>query len=152
MIRFLERGGIWVVEQFILLACVFLLALWHPGSGPVAWRGFGALVLAVAAGVAAAGAITLGRNLTPFPEPAQHAQLVQSGIYSRVRHPLYTSVMLAGFGWALIWLSWPAALAAVALIPFFHMKSCREECLLRGRFSGYPEYASRTRRFIPWIY
>ena len=152
MIRFQERGGSWVVGQFILLASVVLFALWHPGSGPVVWRVVGALVLAVAAVVALAGAVALGRNLTPFPVPAQDAKLVQSGIYRMIRHPLYTSVMLAGFGWALIWLSWPAALAAAALIPFFHMKSCLEECQLRQRFSGYREYETRTRRFIPWIY
>ena len=78
--------------------------------------------------------------------------MVQCGIYAKIRHPLYTAVILAGFGWALVWLSWPALLTAVALVPFFHAKSCREEGFLRQRFPGYREYEARTRRFIPWIY
>ena len=105
-----------------------------------------------AAAIAVAGAKSLGRNLTPFPKPADHATLVQCGIYAKIRHPLYTAVILAGFGWALVWLSWPALLAAVALLPFYHAKSSREEGFLRQRFPGYCEYEARTCRFIPWIY
>ena len=112
----------------------------------------GGLVLVVAAAVAVAGVTALGRNLTPFPKPADHADLVQRGIYAKIRHPLYAAVILAGFGWALTWLSWPALLAAVTRIPFFHAKSCREEGFLRQKFPGYREYETRTRRFIPWIY
>jgi protein-S-isoprenylcysteine O-methyltransferase Ste14 len=151
MRRFLERGGGWVAGQFLLLAALLALAVLHPGTGPEAWRYAGALVLIVAASVAVAGTKALGR-ITPFPKPADDAKLVQHGIYAKIRHPLYTAVILAGFGWALAWLSWPALLAATALIPFFHAKSCREEGFLRQKFPGYREYVGRTRRFIPWIY
>jgi protein-S-isoprenylcysteine O-methyltransferase Ste14 len=152
MRRFFERGGGWVAGQFLLLAFLLVLAVLHPGTGPVAWSSAGVLVLVVAAAVAVAGVKALGRNLTPFPKPADQANLVQHGIYARIRHPLYTSVILAGFGWALVWLSWPALLAAVALVPFFHAKSCREEGFLRLKFPGYREYEARTCRFVPLIY
>jgi protein-S-isoprenylcysteine O-methyltransferase Ste14 len=151
MIRFFERGEAWVAGQFLLFAPVILLAIRYPGTGPLVGRFAGVFLLVVAASVAAAGAITLGKNLTPLPEPAAHAQLVQHGIYARIRHPIYASAILAGFGWALAWLSWPSAVAAAVLVPFLHAKSRREEHLLRRRFPGYREYEARTRRFIPWI-
>ena len=149
MRHFLERGGGWVAGQFLLLACLLALAALYPGTGPVAWRLVGVLVLVVAAAVAIAGAKALGRNLTPFPKPVAYAELVRHGIYAKIRHPLYAAVILAGFGWALVWLSWPALLAAAALGPFFHAKSCREEGFLRQKFPGYREYEGRTRRFTP---
>ena len=149
MRRFLERGGGWVAGQFLLFASLLVLGVLHPGTGPAAWRYAGALVLVFAAAVAVAGVAALGKNLTPFPKPADHAKLVQHGIYAKIRHPLYTAVILAGFGWALGWLSWPAAMVAVALIPFFHAKSRCEECFLRQKFPRYHEYETRTRRFIP---
>ena len=152
MRRFLERGGGWVVGQFLILACLLAFAVLYPGTGPVAWRYAGALVLIVAAVIAVAGVMALGRNLTPFPKPADHAELVRHGIYAKIRHPLYTAVILAGFGWALVWLSWPALMAAAALVPFVHAKSCREEGFLRQKFPGYREYEAHTRRFVPWIY
>ncbi len=152
MKRFLDRGGAWVAGQFLLFAALAGLALRYPGSGPAAWRGAGIGVLIAAAAIAVAGAKALGRNLTPFPKPADHAELVQHSIYAEIRHPLYTAVILAGFGWSLVWLSWPAAVVATALIAFFHAKSCREEAFLRQRFPGYREYETRTSRFIPWVY
>jgi len=152
MRRFLERGGAWVAGQFLLFASLLVLAVLHPGTGSAIWRYAGALVLVVAAAIAVAGAKAIGKNLTPFPKPADHAKLVQHGIYAKIRHPLYTAVILAGVGWALVWLSWPAAIVATALIPFFYAKSCREEGFLSQTFPGYNEYETRTRRFIPWIY
>ncbi|MFZ4778541.1 MAG: methyltransferase family protein [Terrimicrobiaceae bacterium] len=149
---FVERGGLWVAGQLVLLLCVALLALRYPGTGSVFWSCAGTLGIVLAAVLAAAGVKELGRNLTPFPTPSDKGHLVQHGIYARIRHPLYTSVILAGFGWALAWLSWPSALAVVALIPFFHAKSRREEKLLRLRFPEYREYETHTHRFLPWIY
>jgi len=152
MKRFLDRGGAWVAGQFLLFSVLLVLALRYPGAGPAAWRWTGALVLVAAAAVAVTSARALGRNLTPLPKPVAYGELIQHGIYAKIRHPLYTSVILAGFGWTLVWLSWPAAVMAAALIPFFHAKSCREEYFLRQRFPGYREYETRTRRFIPLVY
>ncbi|MEI6071737.1 MAG: hypothetical protein WCS31_08085 [Verrucomicrobiae bacterium] len=36
--------------------------------------------------VPVAGATALGRNLTPFPKPSDHAELIQRGIYAKIRH------------------------------------------------------------------
>ena len=106
----------------------------------------------VGAGVALAGAMALGRNLTPFPKPSDSAQLVRHGIYAVIRHPLYTSVIAVALGWALVWQSWPALLVAVMLVPFFHAKARHEERWLREKFPDYADYERRVRRFIPWIY
>ena len=47
----------------------------------------------------------------------------------------------------------PAKLLALSVVLwlFFVLKSTREEAWLMGRFAGYAEYRTRTRRFIPWI-
>jgi len=150
--RFVERGGAWVAGQFVIFAVIVMLALRYPGNGSMEWRWAGGLVLIVAGIVAVAGAAALGRNLTPFPKPSDNGELVQHGIYAKIRHPLYTAVILAGLGWAILWLSWPGFLAALVLLPFFHAKSCREEAFLRQKFADYREYETRTRRFIPLIY
>ena len=103
-------------------------------------------------GVALTGAIALGRNITPFPKPSEKAQLVRHGIFSLIRHPIYTGVMFASLGWALVWQSWPALLTASGLIPFFDAKTRREEKWLREKFADYGEYEKCVKRFIPRIY
>ena len=96
-----------------------------------------------------AGVIVLGRNRTPYPQPRAGSELVQRGIYACVRHPLYTSVMLASFGWAMIWQSGSSLLAALAIVLFFHAKARLEERWLCEKFPGYTDYASRVPSFIP---
>ncbi len=149
---FLERGGLWVLVQAGLLAAVAGLAVKFPGARPR--LGFivpGALLLALGGAVGLAGALALRANLTPFPRPRADSDLVQHGIYARVRHPLYTSVMLASLGWALAWQSLPALAVALALVPFFHAKARREERWLRAQFPGYADYEKRVKRFVPWV-
>jgi protein-S-isoprenylcysteine O-methyltransferase Ste14 len=151
--NFLQRGGLWVLGQSVLLGVVI--------AGGLLWRNqwqsltltlIGALLLLLAAGCGLAGTISLGRNLTPFPKPSASTRLVQTGIYGLMRHPLYTAVCCGSVGWALVWQSWPALLAALALAPLFDGKARREERWLRQQFPDYADYERRVRRFIPWLY
>lgn len=147
---FFERGGAWVLIQFVLIAAVIIPSiLFH---GVEMWPGIHAvgIVLLLAGGVfGISGVMILGRNSTPLPHPRDGSQLVQSGIYSVVRHPLYTSVMLASLGWALTWKSWFALPPALMLIPFFRAKVRREERWLLEKFPDYADYSRRIPRFIP---
>jgi protein-S-isoprenylcysteine O-methyltransferase Ste14 len=150
---FIERGGLWVLGQSALLCAVITAGpLWHRQwqCFPVTLAGLG--LFGVAAGCGFAGAISLGRNLTPFPKPPAGARLVQTGIYRLIRHPLYTAVFCGSVGWSLAWQSWPALLAALALAPLFDAKARREERWLRQQFPEYAAYERRVRRFVPWIY
>jgi protein-S-isoprenylcysteine O-methyltransferase Ste14 len=147
---FIARGGLWVVAQSILMLAVILLGVRFPGDwtcGPVIIAG--AVLFVVSGGFGMAGVLVLGRNRTPFPQPRAGSEFIQHGIYARVRHPLYTSVILGSFGWALLWQSAASFAAAVTLIPFFHAKSRREERWLQEHFAGYAAYAQRVPRFVP---
>ena len=151
--NFLERGGFWVLGQGLLLCAVVAGGIlcrnqWQS----LAFTICGAGLLLLAAGCGLAGTISLGRNLTPFPKPSASSTLVRTGIYGLMRHPLYTAVFCGSVGWALVWQSWPALLAALALAPLFDAKARREERWLRQKFPEYAGYERRVRRFVPWIY
>lgn len=149
------RGEGWVGLQAIVL----LVVLATGALGP-AWTGVARLlttivgVLAIAGGVGlgVAGAGRLGTDLTPFPRPGPGARLVTSGVFGRVRHPIYGGIVIASAGWALVTAS-PAAVGAAALTAaFFEVKSRREERWLEDRFPDYAAYRARTRRLIPWLH
>ena len=151
--NFLQRGGLWVLGQGVLLGAVIAGGIlcrhqWQSLSLTFC----GAFLLLVSAGCGLAGAVSLGRNLTPFPKPSAGSRLVQTGIYGLMRHPLYTSVFCGSVGWALVWQSWPALLAALALAPLLDAKARREERWLRHQFPEYAGYEQRVRRFVPWVY
>lgn len=149
----LQRGGLWVLGQGALLGAVIAGGI----LGRNQWQSLaltlcGAFLLLVSAGCGLAGTVSLGRNLTPFPKPSASTRLVQTGVYGLIRHPLYTAVFCGSVGWALVWRSWPALLAALALAPLFDAKARAEERWLRKQFPEYAGYEQRVRRFVPWIY
>ena len=151
--RFFQRGGWWVVGQFLLLLAIVILDISsHAASKPSPIFICGLVLIVVSTVCGLAGMLALGRNLTPFPKPATNTQLVQNGIYALIRHPLYTSVFCAAVGSSFIFQSWPALVAAGVLGVFFDAKARHEERWLRQQFPNYAGYERRVRRFIPWIY
>ena len=147
------RGVGWVLLQGILLVLIAASAMVPPAwSGPARIAGaiVGAGLLAVGAWMAVSGGRELGSALTPLPHPRDDAVLVETGIYGRVRHPIYGGLVVSSLGWALIWASVPGLILTVVAWAFFTLKSMREEAWLVERFPGYPDYRARVPRLIPW--
>ena len=149
------RGEGWVAIQFVLLGAIGLAALAGPAwDGSARWvttvAGFALAITGLA--MAMLGLRDLGANLTPLPYPRDAARLVESGIYARVRHPIYGGIIIGGIGWGLATASPIALLLAGALFAFFVLKSRREEAWLTARFPNYPDYRRRTRALIPFLF
>ncbi|HEU4679062.1 MAG TPA: isoprenylcysteine carboxylmethyltransferase family protein [Terrimicrobiaceae bacterium] len=141
------------MAQGALLSAIVFLAARSRGRtrSPIAVS-TGTTLLGLGTGIIAAGAAALGRNLTPFPKPADDAVLVREGVFSLMRHPLYTGVMMISVGWALAWQSAPALMVALGSMPFFDAKARREEQWLREKFPEYRDYQRSVKRFVPGVY
>ncbi len=151
-----RRGGGWVAAQVVLMAAILLSALvgfeW-PARLEWATYAVGAPLLALGVGLLAAGAAGLGAALTPFPAPRSGQQLQTTGIYRRVRHPMYGGGILVALGWSAIFATVVGLALTVLLALFFVLKSRREELWLEQSYSGYGDYRRRTRRrFIPFVW
>ena len=107
-----------------------------------------ALVLLALAGIS----LLLARATTVFPRPREDAELAESGVYRRVRHPVYGAVLLLAVGWSLA--ESPLGLIPAALLAVvFDLKARVEEAWLEERQPGYARYRERTpRRFVPGLY
>lgn len=144
--------------QLILLGLVVVLSLPRlPHLAPVGAAGWAALVGGVAALAAAAAVIAgalrdLGPSLTPLPRPRDGAILVETGIYARIRHPIYGGLVLASVGWSAVTGSLPSLAVAFALAILLDAKARREERWLADHYPSYEAYRARTRRFLPGVY
>ncbi|MEG4342068.1 isoprenylcysteine carboxylmethyltransferase family protein [Microcoleus sp. A003_D6] len=96
--------------------------------------------------------IDLGKNLTPLPYPREDGELVQTGIYGMVRHPLYSGLISVALGWTLFQMSISHLIATAILLIFFDIKSSREETWLSEKYPDYSEYSQRVKKLIPGIY
>jgi protein-S-isoprenylcysteine O-methyltransferase Ste14 len=96
--------------------------------------------------------VYLGRNWgMPMSEKAD-PELVTTGPYSTVRHPIYSGIILAMIGTtvavSLYWL-----VAVVLLGAYFIYSAVMEERYMAGRFPDtYPKYKQSTKMLIPFIF
>ena len=119
------------------------------------------LLLAGSAALAASAFLKLGSSGTARPVPSgsplfrfeNTSQMVTTGVYSKIRHPMYGSLALLGWGAALKGVSfWSLAIAVLASVLVF-LTARNEELENLERFGDpYDDYINRTRMFIPGIF
>lgn len=78
-------------------------------------------------------------------------ELVTTGPYRTIRHPIYTGIIVALVGTALA-TSLLALIVAAVVAGYFIFSATREERFLAGEFPGtYPAYKARTKMLIPFL-
>ena len=116
------------------------------------WRvGIGLVLFALGLGFAIWARLHIGRNWgTPMTQKDE-PELVTSGPYRLVRHPIYSGILAAGAGTAVA-LDW-LGLTAVALAGVYFLYSALvEERHLADRFpDSYPVYKRSTKLLVPFI-
>jgi len=116
------------------------------------WRaGIGLVLFALGLGFAISARLHIGRNWgTPMTQKDE-PELVTSGPYHLVRHPIYSGILTAGVGTAVA-LSW-LWLTAVALAGVYFLYSAMvEERDMTDQFpDSYPVYKHSTKMLVPFI-
>jgi len=112
-------------------------------------RWLGAAVMTAGAVVVAWGVRSLGKNLTPGTEPLPGAELITTGAYAHVRHPIYAGVVLLLAGYTLAWSNWTLGLVVGGVaFQYFQAKAGAEERWLMERFPAYEAYMRRVPRRV----
>lgn len=159
MAKPLSTGRGWVVAQvFLWILQLSLPWGWAWTGWPnLAWgppfAGWG-LVAAVAVGsggawLAMASLRALGPNLTAVPKPKEGSVLVVRGPYRRIRHPIYTALVLLFLAWALAWNNPVLVVLDAGLFVLLRLKSRLEERWLVDRYPQYPAYRASTGALVP---
>jgi protein-S-isoprenylcysteine O-methyltransferase Ste14 len=111
----------------------------------------GAVLFVCGISLAVWARLHLGRNwgmpMTQRAEP----ELVTSGPYRFVRHPIYTGLLIAVLGTALV-NNLLGLIVVAALLAYFYYSGTVEERNLAATFpQAYPEYKSKTKMLIPFL-
>jgi len=152
------RGEWLVVLQVVLMLLVFFgprTLGGHP-TWPFPWRRacpiLGAVLMVTGGALLGTGIVRLRRSLTPLPYPRDGAELIQTGPYALVRHPMYAGGLVLALGWALLVHSWLTLAYVAVFFVFADIKSRREEHWLTEKFPAYAAYRKRVRKLIPFVY
>ena len=96
----------------------------------------------------------LGANWSITLELRESHELIERGIYRRLRHPMYLALLLYGLGQALVlpnWVAGPAYLVAVGALVALRIGP--EERMMVERFGGeYEAYVLRSKRLVPEVW
>lgn len=110
----------------------------------------GAVMVFVGAVLNAYGRKSLSHNWANHIKIYEHHELVQSGLYQYVRHPLYATIIFMFFGGCLVFRNiLSTALVLVIFIPFMVYRARQEERLLESTFATYKAYRAQAGMFTP---
>jgi protein-S-isoprenylcysteine O-methyltransferase Ste14 len=149
-----SRGLAHYVAYFIFVPYLVIAA--RPGPEldvpePLRWIGLALVVLGIAFALWAIAA--LGRHYDLELEVHRDHELVRSGPYRFVRHPVYTGLGLH-FAGACLATGNLLLIAGTLLVtyPALYLRAKTEEGLLRERFgAAYEEYARRVGMLVPLL-
>jgi protein-S-isoprenylcysteine O-methyltransferase Ste14 len=121
----------------------------YPLPAWLGWVGF--ILLALATWLLWRAHADLGRNWSPTLQVSREQQVVTSGVYGYLRHPIYASLLLTGVAQALMlpnWIAGWSGLAAFLLV--YLVRVPREEAMMVQHFGEeYTAYRARVGGLLP---
>jgi protein-S-isoprenylcysteine O-methyltransferase Ste14 len=145
--------GIRVVIVIIVILLIRSGVFRSHGLNTDQWRaGLGIVLFALGLGFAIWARVHIGRNWgTPMTQK-DDPELVTTGPYRLVRHPIYSGILVAGVGTAVA-LSWQWLIAVVLAGVYFVYSATVEERYLTERFpQTYPAYRHSTKMLVPFVF
>jgi protein-S-isoprenylcysteine O-methyltransferase Ste14 len=112
----------------------------------------GLVLFGLGLGFAIWARLHIGRNWgTPMTQKDE-PELVTSGPYHLVRHPIYSGVLVASIGTALALSWWWLAAVALAGIYFIYGATVEERYLTEQFPDSYPAYKRSTKMLVPFVF
>ena len=105
----------------------------------------GILIILVAFIVMLVSIKDLGKNLSPFPRPINNSNLVTTGIYRFISHPMYYSLIFISIGFFIIKLSIYYLFLTISLALIIKFKIALEEKYLMNKFKNYLLYKNEVK-------
>jgi protein-S-isoprenylcysteine O-methyltransferase Ste14 len=117
------------------------------------WEGLlGVVLCGMGIALAIWARVYLGRNWGMPMSLKEHPELVTTGPYAYIRHPIYSGVLLAMLGSVLGSGLWWIAILVVSGVYFIY-SATREEKIMTKEFpNDYPAYQKRTKMLIPFLF
>ena len=150
--RLTKKQARWgILLEAIAFALLWQGRFWERNPG---WKLFPAVALMVIAALLSwTGVVALGRQWRVDAALNADHELIRSGPYSMVRHPIYASLLFMLIGTGLI--ITPVTLFIPALVIFIIGTEIRvrvEDGLLASNFGAeFTEYKRKVRAYIPWV-
>lgn len=124
----------------------------HSATSDPVLAGIGVALFVLGLVLAVWARLYIGSNWGTPMSRKDEPELVTTGPYRRVRHPIYSGLILAMIGTALA-VTVYGLIAVAVLAAYFIYSATREEAYLAGEFpSAYPAYKRSTKMLVPFVF
>ena len=144
-----RKGQLLVALQFALLFTLVVVRAPRGTTWGPTFYTLGQMLFFAGGAVVIASFRALGKSLTANPVPLEGAELVTTGMYSRVRHPVYAGLLVMSLGMVLTAASWQRGVVWLALLGLLTYKMRFEESLLVRTYPGYATYMKTVPALLP---
>ncbi len=157
-----QSAGSRIVQFIPVTAAFFLLFahdIWPHGlrrrlfpEGSLVLEWLGLALTAAGIGFAVWARLWIGRNWSGLVTIKEHHELIQSGPYALVRHPIYSGFLLAILGTAILHGELYGLLALPLAALGWGLKLRQEEQFMTQQFgSAYSDYKRRVKALVPFV-
>ena len=122
-----------------------------PATSPAAYIGLILTITGLAFAVWAR--LSIGRNWSPLIQVKKDHELMRSGPYGIVRHPIYSGLMLATLGTAVVYGQLSGFIGSLLVVVSWGYKAKLEESAMLDQFGDeYRQYCQNVKGLIPFVW
>jgi protein-S-isoprenylcysteine O-methyltransferase Ste14 len=150
------------IAVYIVWAGWWLLFAHGFGRGPLSRRvlepsiatGYvGLVITSLGLAFAVLARLYIGKNWSPLIQVKEGHELIQTGPYAVVRHPIYSGLMLATLGTAIAYGELSGFAGFMMVVAAWGYKSRLEEAAMAEQFGAqYEKYRSHVKGLIPFVW
>ena len=140
--------GVFFVLYNSRVALEWAMKYFVPHTPEVQWAGFAVMVVGL--GFACWARVHLGTNWSGVVTLKEGHELIRTGPYRNVRHPIYTGILIGFLGWAIVGGQVRGLIGMAVVWLSFYIKARREEKFLAQEFGAkFEEHSRLTGMFLP---
>ena len=143
------------LAQVVLLLQLAFFSFFPFPQSSIVLQVIGLICVFFGVGISVSARKTLGTNWSHAVEyqVKKKQEIITTGVYAVIRHPIYAGLSLAVIGGELVLQSYLVFFVLLAAILIGYFQAKREEKLLMAHFGDeYKSYMKRTRMFIPYLW
>lgn len=153
-----NKGSIWTLILSFTIGCTLAFTFANSAVGKIGhWNllfAFGFIIIITGFIIRITSIITLKKYFTYSVTFFKDHELIEKGLYKKIRHPGYLGLMMVFLGISVALANWIsiAAMMIPVLVGFIHRISVEEKFLVAQMGQKYADYQKRTSRLIPKIF
>ena len=153
-----DKASIWILTVLIGIGYLLSFSIGATTTGRINhWDTFftiGMIIVLSGLIIRISSISTLKQHFTYTVAKIENHELIENGLYKRIRHPGYLGQLIIFAGISTSLSNWLSVLLMIipVLVGYLYRIKTEERFMVENMGQKYIDYQKRTKKLIPWIY